>query len=80
MMHEEAFLRWYATQWKYGSSTDELRARRAWIMARVSLQEIVQGLIRTRANDLWLAPGCEFLLEAGQFFEAHPELEPKEEE
>jgi hypothetical protein len=79
MMHEEAFKRWYSTVWRYGSSTDELKARRAWIMARVSLQELVQGLITTRADDAWLARGCEFLVEAGQFFEAHPELEPKEE-
>src|ERR1700739_2148656 len=58
MMHEEAFKRWYSTEWKFGSSTGELKAGRAWIMARVSLQELVAGLIKPRGNDLWLAPGC----------------------
>jgi hypothetical protein len=78
MTDEDAFQLWYATNWKYGSSTDQLRARRAWIMARVSLQELVKGLLETRGSDRWLGPGCEFLVEAGKFFEKHPELEPKD--
>jgi hypothetical protein len=75
MNSEEAFQDWYRNEWKFGSSTDELRARRAWIMARVSLQELVGGLIRTRASDAWLKEACAFLVESGEFFSKHPELE-----
>jgi hypothetical protein len=77
MTCEELFQSWLKSSWKYGSSTDELRARRAWVMARASLQELVIDLVHTRANDTHLGAACEFLVEAGQFFKEHPELEPK---
>jgi hypothetical protein len=69
---------WRDTCWKFGSSTDELRARRAWVTARASLQTLVINLVRDRYNDNHLAEACAFLVEVGKFFEAHPELEPSE--
>ena len=69
---------WRDKYWKYGSSSDELRARRAWVMARVSLQKLVSDLVRTRASDEHLGAACAFLVEAGQFFHDHPELELQE--
>jgi hypothetical protein len=68
---------WRDSYWKFGSSTDELRAQRAWIMARVSLQELVSDLIRDRRSDTHLSKACAFLVEAGQFYKEHPELEPE---
>lgn len=69
---------WRDRYWKYGSSSDELRARRAWVMARVSLQKLVSDLVRTRGSDEHLGAACAFLVEAGQFFQEHPELEAQE--
>jgi len=71
MTYEE----WYKEFWRYGSGTDENRARRAWVMARASLQPLVHNLVTTRANDTHLSEACEFLVEVGKFYEDHPELE-----
>ena len=69
------FEEWYQQYWRYGSGTDEARAQRAWVMARASLQPLVAKLVHTRANDFGLAEAAEFLVEAGKFYEDHPELE-----
>ena len=37
---EKRFQFWFHSYWKFGSSTDELRARRAWIMARGNFEEM----------------------------------------
>lgn len=37
---EEAFKAWMEFEWKFGSSTDEAKARRAWLVARKDLIEL----------------------------------------
>jgi hypothetical protein len=34
MTEEQAFQDWFANEWRYGSSTDGAKARRAWVKAR----------------------------------------------
>lgn len=72
---EAEFQAWYQKEWKFGSSTDEARARRAWIMARVPLQSLVNGLVRERQTDIHLSEACGFLVEAGRFFEENPQFD-----
>jgi hypothetical protein len=71
-----SFEEWYKTYWAFGSSTDRLRAERAWVMARASLQQLVHDLVYDRQTDKHLLRACDFLVEIGKFFDDHPELEP----
>jgi hypothetical protein len=34
MTEEQAFQHWFVNEWHFGSSTDEAKARRAWVKAR----------------------------------------------